>query len=316
METQPRQGPAGPTWWHRIAALTALLLVGSLLLEGATALDVAAKPSSNMKPLHAEIIGGSPAPESDFSFMALVLAGDSLCGGTVIDSDSVLTAAHCVTDGDGDVLAPASFTLYIGSANIDNVPRSDQYAVTSVFRDPAYNEDTLQNDVAVLKLDRAVTTGAAIPLIGSGSQQNQAPGQSVVVAGWGTTSPDGNISSDLLMADVALDSDATCQADYPGDFDPATMICASFPGRDSCQGDSGGPLLARVQTGTTTMVVKGKKRKGKKRHKKHIQIPVYANMQIGVVSWGDGCAVAGSPGVYVRLSNPGINTFVTTSAAR
>ena len=189
--------------------------------------------------------------------------------------------------------------------------------VETYFRHPAYDANTFQNDVAVLKLNRNVTSVSPIAIVNSGSTEYQGAGQSVVVAGWGTTSVNKiKISLQLRMTNLTLNSQATCEADYPGDFDNATMMCASSPGRDSCQGDSGGPLLGRVQTGTTPVVVKGKKHKGKKRKKKHIEAPVYSSTQVGVVSWGFGCAVEGKPGVYARLSEPGINSFVNTSAAQ
>jgi secreted trypsin-like serine protease len=317
VETRPRNEPVGPTWWQRCAGLMALVLVFSLLLEGMTARDVAAKPKADDWPAQAEIINGFKAQVRDFPFMAFVLAGNNLCGGTLIDPDSVLTAAHCVTDPNGAVRDPSAFTLYIGRSNIKKATKSNSYGVAAVFRHPGYNADTFNNDVAVLKLNRAVTTVAPIAVVGSGSPQYQTAGQSVFVAGWGTTSVSKiKISLELRMAELAVDSQAACEADYPGEYDNVTMMCASFPGRDSCQGDSGGPLLGRIQTGTTPVVIKGKKRKGKKRHKKHIQAPVYASTQVGVVSWGLGCAVAGSPGVYARLSEPGINSFVVSSAAQ
>ncbi len=317
VETRPRTEPVGPTWWQRCAGLMAIVMVFSLLLEGVTARDVAARPASDDWPVQAEIIGGFKAEARDFPFMAFVLAGNNLCGGTLIDSDSVLTAAHCVTDANGGVRDPSTFTLYIGRANIDQAKTSNRYGVSSVFRHPDYSGETFQNDVAVLKLNRTVTTVPPIAIVGSSSTQYQAAGQSVFVAGWGTTSVNKiKISLELRMAPLSVVSDAACQADYPDEFDPTTMMCASSPGRDSCQGDSGGPLLGRVQTGTTPVVLKGKKRKGKKRHKKHIQAPVYNSTQVGVVSWGFGCAVADSPGVYARLSDPGINSFVVNSAAQ
>lgn len=317
VETRPQNEPARPTWWQRCAAFMAIVLVCGLLLEGVTARDVSARRATDELPPQAEIINGFAANVRDFPFMAFVLAGNNLCGGTLIDSDSVLTAAHCVTDANGNVRDPSAFTLYIGRANVEKAKKSDRYGVTAVFRHPAYSTETFMNDVAVLKLNRTVTTVSPIAIVGSGSTQYQTDGQSVFVAGWGTTSVNKiKISLQLRMAELAVNSDATCQADYPEDYDATTMMCASYPGRDSCQGDSGGPLLGRVQTGTTPVVVKGKKRKGKKQRKKHIEAPVYNSTQVGVVSWGFGCAVAGSPGVYARLSDPGINSFVTTSAAQ
>lgn len=307
--------PPWTTWWQRSVVLLAVVLSFSLLLDGGAVVDVVAKPNDGEAPLQAEIINGYKAPARDFPFMAFVLAGNSLCGGTLIDADSVLTAAHCVTDTNGNVREPSAFTLYIGRANIEKAKKKNRYGVAAVFRHPDYSSETFNNDVAVLKLNRPVTTVNPIAIIGSGSSQDQAPGQGVLVAGWGTTSVNRiKISMQLRMADLAVNSDATCQAAYPEEFDATTMLCASIPGRDSCQGDSGGPLLAREQTGTTTTVVKGKKHKGKKRRKKRVETPVYASTQIGVTSWGVGCAQDANPGVYTRLSEPAINGFVVNAA--
>ncbi|MCA9877259.1 MAG: serine protease, partial [Thermomicrobiales bacterium] len=232
--------PSRTAWWQRCAALLAVVLSLGLLLEGLTALDAVAKPGDRETPLQAEIINGYKAPARDFPFMAFVLAGNNLCGGTLIDPDSVLTAAHCVSDTDGNVREASAFTLYIGRANVEKAKKKNRYGVAAVFRHPEYSSETFKNDVAVLKLNRPVTTVNPIAIIGAGSSQYQAPGQGVLVAGWGTTSVNKiKIAMQLRMADLAVNSDATCEAAYPDEFDPTTMMCASIPGRDSCQGDSG-----------------------------------------------------------------------------
>jgi len=101
-------------------------------------------------------------------------------------------------------------------------------------------------------------------------------GQSVVVAGWGATSEGGSGSDQLLKLTVPVLSNSDCLTAYSGITN--SMVCAGYltqSGKDSCQGDSGGPLT--IGTGTTARLV-------------------------GVVSWGQGCARLGYPGVYARVS--------------
>jgi trypsin len=316
-ETRPSSKPGKSGWWQRCAGLMAIVLVFGLLVEGLTAGDVSAKRGTGDLPAQAEIINGFKAGVRDFPFMALVLVGNSLCGGTLIDADSVLTAAHCVTAPNGGVRPPSAFELYIGKANLNRVKKSNRYRVVSVYRYDKYDPGTFQNDVAVLKLNRPVSGVSPIPIVAPDSDAYQAPGQGVLAAGWGTTSVNKiKISLHLRAVQLAVVSNTSCEASYPDGFDVQTMMCASAPGKDSCRGDSGGPLLGRVQTGTTPVVIK-KKRKGKKPRKKQIQAAVYSNTQVGVVSWGGfRCADPAQPGVYVRLSEPGINAFVTESAAK
>lgn len=109
-------------------------------------------------------------------------------------------------------------------------------------------------------------------------RQFDGPDQSVV-AGWGTASSGGNTSSILLQGDLDVVSDPDCAAAHGEGFQTPAMICAGAPSRDSCQGDSGGPL--------------------------------FANVQVGIVSFGQGCADPGFPGVYARISDQPINAFIS-----
>jgi secreted trypsin-like serine protease len=115
------------------------------------------------------------------------------------------------------------------------------------------------------------------------------------IAGFGTTSQsDNNPPTQMRFAHVPITTDAYCAQAYPnglseaandGSFDPGTMLCAGYPqgGTDTCQGDSGGPLL--VQAGQDFRLV-------------------------GATSFGSGCAQAGKPGVYARVAEGRIRTFI------
>ncbi len=145
--------------------------------------------------------------------------------------------------------------------------------VTKIWIHPSYVDATQGNDVSVLTLDRNLTQ-ATLPIATSSDTGLYAAGTSSTILGWGTTSSGGSASRYLLKATVPLTSNATCSSAYGSDFKAAHMVCAAYPqgGTDTCQGDSGGPLVA-------------------------------GGKLIGITSWGEGCALAGYPGVYTRVSN-------------
>lgn len=315
MGNELRDLAAAPSRWSRAAHALTLFLVLTLLLAAFAPDPGEAKPKRNRDQVHGEIVGGTPVARGQLPFMALVIMqGRFLCGGTLVASDYVLTAAHCVESPEtGNLFQPRDFRLFIGIDNINDAKSSNTFGVSAVFQYPGWDDFTRENDVAVLRLSRDVPTdiGAPVSLVGSGNTTYDAPGFGVVTAGWGRTSTDGDTSSQLLETSLNVVSDAGCDAAYDEDFFPAVMICAAAPGRDSCQGDSGGPLFVKQQTGTTSYVKKGKKKKHHKRKKTTITVPVFQSRQMGIVSWGGACADPNEPGVYTRLSNPAINAFIT-----
>lgn len=126
---------------------------------------------------------------------------------------------------------------------------------------------------AKVKPIKYINTGYSVPAIGS----------TVTAIGFGTTSESGDISAVLKQVDIKVVGGRTCYAEYAGraKVSDVVMICAAASGKDSCQGDSGGPLLLNADT------------------------------LVGHVSWGIGCAHAGSPGVYTRIS--AFSKFLSTS---
>ncbi|XP_046456625.1 cell wall protein DAN4-like [Daphnia pulex] len=104
-----------------------------------------------------------------------------------------------------------------------------------------------------------------------------------VIAGWGTTSSGGSISYALLKADVVVKDNTFCTSQYGSSFIGADMMCASAPGTDTCQGDSGGPLFVN-------------------------------GVQVGITSWGNGCADPNYAGIYTRVTTY-LGWIATTKAA-
>lgn len=194
-----------------------------------------------------------------------------LCTGTLISSRIVVTAAHCNVD--------TSSKLYIGGRDeSEGVYRS----VSRVWTRREYRLDPngtgAQYDFAVLELSQDAPDGAGIMSIAEDAAIPR-PDTYARVAGYGMLETGVmNPTESLYQVDVPITDDATCENTYIRDkINLQRQVCAGYPngGCDSCQGDSGGPLLQYDASGHPVLV--------------------------GIVSFGYGCAMAGFPGVYLRV---------------
>jgi len=222
--------------------------------------------------LHMNIVGGVEASHGEFPFIVSLQAKNfgHFCGGSLIKKNWVLTAAHCVSESIDKVV--------IGMHNLKDTKNTESIQVKRVIPHPQYNESSTDYDFALLELAQDSkyepislnTAEIEIPMTGSPIM--------ATVAGWGVTKENSYSLPDLLQkVDVPLVSHTVCNKDYRGSITDR-MICAGYEqgGKDSCQGDSGGPLVAQADD-----------------NQRYI---------IGVVSWGEGCAQAGLPGVYSKVS--------------
>ncbi len=243
-----------------------------------------------------KIVGGEPTTHAWPAQARVGIGASSFCGGTLVAPRWVLTAAHCVADGDGGVLAPSEFLVTLGSGKL-NGEGGTNHAVSQVAMNPSYKESTFENDAALLRLSTA-SQQAPMALISNDSLSLAAPGLSARVLGWGDTTQGGSPSPVLLQADVPIVDDFTCgsPSSYGSRLFPAVMLCAGLAagGMDSCQGDSGGPLL--VYTGIGANTSSPPSTEGWK--------------QAGIVSWGDGCAQPNKYGIYTELGNASIRAWV------
>jgi secreted trypsin-like serine protease len=275
----------GRLWLVMLAALGAALVSLLALLQWDTPVRAEEDGQGEIQP---QIVGGQPVPDGKYPFMAVLDIGDAaggsyLCGGTLIDPDSVLTAAHCL-EGATDVNLAVGRTV-LSQQNQGQVRSATDWFIPSGYdgsRDDRY-------DAAVLTLDRPVNGITPIKLATARQDGLERPRRNLTVAGWGTTSEGGNTSDRMREVSVPVVSDARAQDAYgPRWYFPKVMVAAGARGQDSCQGDSGGPLFNPGDTRT----------------------------QVGIVSFGAGCARAGFPGVYTEVNNTAVRSFIVDAAQR
>lgn len=241
----------------------------------------------------ASIVGGAPISITSAPWQVLLVDYDPaywsgeigqdylpFCGGSIVNRSWIVTAAHCVDDSTGwpylQVATGVATTVGLaGNSFVD---------VVEVLVHEQWSPETSENDVALLKLatplELSGTSRRAIDLPTSVGGSWPSSGTSALITGWGTTSYEGSPSDVLLGATVqvlASPGSGSCGS-YGGSYAPTSMLCAGITGGgvDTCQGDSGGPLA---------ILVDGKWTLG------------------GITSWGNGCASAGFPGLYTRVTS-------------
>ncbi|MEV7419931.1 serine protease [Streptomyces sp. NPDC089919] len=210
------------------------------------------------------VVGGTRAAQGEFPWMIRLSMG---CGGALYTQQIVLTAAHCVS-GSGN---NTSITATAGVVDL-NSSAATKVRSTKVLQAPGYNGNG--KDWALIKLAQPIN----LPTLKIADTTAYNSG-TFTVAGWGAAREGGGQQRYLLKADVPFVSDAACSSAYSGSLIAAEEICAgnlAQGGVDTCQGDSGGPMFRRDNAG--------------------------AWIQVGITSWGEGCARAGYPGVYTEVS--------------
>ena len=221
-----------------------------------------------------KIVGGSTAPRGAHPEFALILFTDSVgnvltyCGGTLLSSRKVLTAAHCTNS----FFTSRTFVIPNFYSFNDDLVEDDVYSLSGKRIHPNYASGRFDYDISILTLIRHSNTATAKIFSGEDAFVNSL----ATIIGVGTTSEGGTAPVNLQYARVPVISNQLCRVSY-GNTITDRMLCAGYMagGTDSCQGDSGGPLWVNFE--------------GQK-------------VQAGIVSFGNGCARSNFYGVYARTS--------------
>ncbi|CAB1325379.1 unnamed protein product [Coregonus sp. 'balchen'] len=218
------------------------------------------------------IVGGNTVTPGDIPWQVF-------CGGSILSQLWVITAAHCLVEGQ-----QGSFFVRVGEHNIYAIEGMEQdHEVSKQYKHPLYDsQQSLYNhDIALLRLHTPITFSSHTRPICLGPKvftedlvKDQSP---ATVSGWGRTRFQGATSHTLQKVEVPFTERTQCKESSSARI-TKYMFCAGYAhvAKDSCQGDSGGPHTNRYHD--TWFLT-------------------------GIVSWGEECAKDGKYGVYTRLSH-------------
>ncbi|KAL1773665.1 vitamin K-dependent protein C isoform X1 [Sigmodon hispidus] len=228
------------------------------------------------------IINGTLTKQGDSPWQAILLDSKKklACGGVLIHTSWVLTAAHCMAN-------TKKLTVRLGEYDLR---RRDHWEldleIKEVLIHPNYSRSTSDNDIALLRLAEPATLSKTIvpiclPSKSLAERELTQAGRETVVTGWGYQSDkekDGrrNRTSILTFIRIPVAPRNECMQVMNNGVSE-NMLCAGILGdsRDACEGDSGGPMVVYFR-GTWFLV--------------------------GLVSWGEGCGQLNNYGVYTKVS--------------
>jgi len=223
------------------------------------------------------IVNGNRTSPGAYPWAVGIQFGDKLyCGGSVITNRFIITAAHCVKG-----INERRIKLILGDHDRRQTePAQETHTIERVFIRPDFVKKTFNNDIALIKLSREVHYSEYIRPVCLPATDRSYNGQNTTVVGWGKLGEGGRPADVLMDVTVPIITQKKCrrQTRYRASEITSNMICAGYDTGvlDACQGDSGGPMVWKGEADN-----------------------FYT--QIGIVSWGQGCARAGYPGVYTRI---------------
>jgi secreted trypsin-like serine protease len=281
-----------PSWATLVGALIAAMVVSFFVfVQSGEAAPQAADERPSSASVSPMIVGGTAVSNGNYPFVAFVVLYRNgkpyaSCGGSLIDLDSVLTAAHCLLNATGALVV-------VGRTDLRNKNRGQEIGASRPFIHPRYNGSGY--DAAVLKLRRPLKGIKPIKLATAKQNNLETPGRKLTVAGWGLTGFNATHPTNRLrQAQVPVVSDRRAERSYdavvePPGYEPPLMIAAGNSSKENaCVGDSGGPLF---DSGSRT--------------------------QVGIVSRGYyNCGTARYPGLYTEVNNPNIRNFIVSAAKR
>ncbi|XP_030828965.1 uncharacterized protein LOC593350 [Strongylocentrotus purpuratus] len=251
--------------------------------------------SSSVNAANGRVVGGTTANHGSAPFMVRIREKRTdkvvdpwtfICGATLLDQRWILTAAHCMFDKHENLIRKENMDLFFGdydSKFTEETEKSRQPAEMIVHED--FDKTNYDNDIALIRIDpplweftpyiRPICLAPGV--LASSIMETDNNGR---VTGWGQESVGSSTSRFMKEVELPIVDRQTCEDSIDEDEGEFTdnMFCAGYDSgkKDSCEGDSGGPFAFRHDDGRW--------------------------YQLGIVSWGVGCAKVGEYGFYTSVS--------------
>uniref|UniRef100_I3JZT1 trypsin n=1 Tax=Oreochromis niloticus TaxID=8128 RepID=I3JZT1_ORENI len=243
-----------------------------------------------------KIVGGFECTPYSEPHQVSLNVGYHFCGGSLINQNWVVSAAHCYQ---------SRIEVRLGEHDISVNEGTEQFIDSSrVIRHPQYDSWNIDNDIMLIQLSRPATLNSYVQAVAL--PRSCAPaGTMCTVSGWGNTMSSTANEDRLQCLNIPILSYSDCNNSYPGMITDS-MFCAGYleGGKDSCQGDSGGPVVCN---GELQGIVSWGYGCAERNHpgvytKGDSGGPVVCKGELqGIVSWGYGCAERDHPGVYTKV---------------
>lgn len=267
-----------------IAAMVACVAADSSRING----PECGKRLQDLNAKKFKVVGGQDAAIGDWGWqVSMNISGRFGCGGSLINNEWIVTAAHCVSS-----TSPSRYYFDIGHHDRAVLePWAQSRRPTVVVRNQQYSGSTSRNDIAMMKIPRVEFADEIVPVCIPNGQVEYA-GRESWATGWGTTRSGGRVSRYLQEVPMPFLSDQRCKAKYPRAYTDV-MVCAGDVGTyaDTCQGDSGGPLVVKhIDSDASSDIHDDADNMAQPGNRWYLT---------GITSWGYGC---GEGGVYSRTS--------------
>lgn len=234
------------------------------------------RPLITKQDAQSKVVGGEQSVPGDWPWkISMLYNGRHICGGSLINDQWILTAAHCI----GQNTKPGSYGILFGVHDrLSHESWMISRDVRRIIIHPSYDTQNLRNDIALMELSNAVAPYTDYYMPVCFPQVNQTFADQIgYTVGWGAKVFGGGNERYLLEVATPIETDGECQKHYSASMiDTLVQVCSGGSNKGSCQGDSGGPLVVADPTrgGRYTLA--------------------------GLTSWGIGC---GYGSVYTRVSS-------------